>query len=106
MFDDDFIETIVKPVWTDTRNKISSGTLKDIVRLDKGGTPIINRNGDVSSSPNFMKSRDNVVFIRGSGIDSSAQHKTECVNGIRMFPQYIWIKGSAVIDELRETPAL
>lgn len=29
-------------------------------------------------------------------------HKTECVNGIRMLPQYVWIKGCAVVDELNE----
>lgn len=47
-----------------------------------------------------MKSSQNSVFIRGSGKNSAAKNKTECVNGIKMLPQYIWIKGKAVIDEL------
>ena len=72
----------------------------------KDGTIVRNANGDVSSAPNFMKSKENAVFIRGSATDSSMKYKTECVNGIRMIPQNIWIKGTAVIDELNNIQLL
>lgn len=32
--------------------------------------------------------------------------KTECVNGIRMLPQYVWIKGLSVVEELKKTPEI
>ena len=55
------------------------------------------------STLELMKSKENVVFLRGSGKDSSLIHKTETVNGIKMLPQYVWIKGSAVVEELNNT---
>jgi hypothetical protein len=32
------------------------------------------------------------VFVRGTGVDSS--DKRECVNGVRMYSQQVWLKGS------------
>ena len=40
------------------------------------------------------------MFVRGAGKDSALINKTEVVNGIRMLPQYYWIKGASVINEL------
>ena len=42
----------------------------------------------------------------GSGKKSVPCYKTEQVNGIRMLPQYVWIKGNAVIKELEKAPLL
>ena len=53
-----------------------------------------------------MKSKDNTVFLRGSGKDSSPSSKTEKINGIKMLPQYVWIKGSSIVQELEKTPFL
>lgn len=78
----------------------------DVVQRDSDSSPKVNKSGDISSAPNFMKSKDNAVFMRGSGIDSALVHKTECVNGIKMLPQYVWIKGTAIIDELNNTEYL
>jgi hypothetical protein len=100
VFSDQFIEEMVKPVWEDTRNKVLNGTLEDVIQRRKDGSIVINKSGEVSSAPNFIKSRDNDVFLRGSGADSSLEHKTECVNGIRMLPQYIWLKGTAVVRQI------
>ena len=86
--------------WEDTRSKIFNRTLVDVVQRKKNGLTQYNKNGEVSSAPNFMKSAQNTVFIRGSGEDSSLKNKTECVNGIRMIPQCIWLKGKAVVEEL------
>jgi hypothetical protein len=106
VFSDQFIDKVVKPVWEDTRGKIMNKTLKDVIEYKKNGEPIINKSGSIKSAPNFIKSEVSDIFFRGSGPDSSLKHKTECVNGIKMLPQYIWMKRSAVIDELKKTPML
>lgn len=106
VFSDAFIDGPVRSLWEDTRDKIMNGTLIDVIQKDKDGTPLTIGSGEISSAPNFMKSSENTVFIRGSGINSSLRYKTECVNNIRMLPQYVWLKGTAVVRELRETPAI
>lgn len=105
VFSNQFIDDVVKLVWEDTREKIINRTLIDVVQY-RDGKAVINKSGDISSAPNFIKSKDNAVFLRGSGTDSSLKHKTECVNGIKMLPQYVWMKGVAVIEELNKTPML
>ena len=66
----------------------------------KDGKPVVNANGVIKSSVNFPKSRDYNVFVRGSSTDSG--YKNEIVNGIRMYRQYIWIKGSYIARILQE----
>lgn len=100
VFSDSFIDKYVRCVWEDTREKVLNGTLQDVVQRTKDGKVIKLKNGEISSAPNFMKSSQNVVFFRGSGNDSSLKYKTEIVNGIRMLPQYMWIKGTAIVDQL------
>lgn len=103
VFSDQFIDKTVRGLWEDLRDKVMHDKLIDVVRHDPDGSPKVNKSGDISSAPNFMKAKDNDVFIRGSGIDSALTHKTECVNGVKMLPQYVWIKGTAIIDELNNT---
>ncbi|MCQ2737047.1 MAG: restriction endonuclease, partial [archaeon] len=100
VFSDEFIDTAVRGLWEDIRDKVLNHKLVDVVKQDKHGKPVINPHGEVSSAPNFMKSSQNTVFLRGSGTDSS--FKTEIVNGIKMLPQYVWIKGSAVVNLISE----
>lgn len=101
-FDNDFIANKVKPVWDKIRELVLENKLRDEVIYDKDGNPRINKNGQISSAPNLPKSSDGVIFVRGSGIDSSV--KPEVVNGIRMYKQYVWIKGNFIADMLQETP--
>ena len=100
VFSDSFIEEKVRKCWEDTRGKILENRLVDVVQKNKNGSVRYVGSGDVSSAPNFMKSSENTVFLRGSGEDSSLEHKTEMVNGIRMLPQYLWIKGTAIVEEV------
>lgn len=106
LFSDDFIDKTVRWLWEDLRDKVINNKLVDVVQRNSDGSPKVNKSGDISSAPNFMKSKDNDVFMRGSGVDSALVHKTECVNGIKMLPQYVWIKGTAIIDELNNTEYL
>lgn len=98
---DAFLNGPVRLFWEDTRKKIFDKTLTDVIQYRKDGSVVlIKSSGEVSSAPNFMKSIQNEVFMRGSGDDSSSKHKTETVNGIKMLPQYVWIKGKTIVDEI------
>ena len=47
------------------------------------------------------KSSQYTVFFRGGADVSNEKTRTECVNGIRMLPQYFWLKGSYIADKLQ-----
>ena len=106
MFSDEFIEGTVKRLWEDSREKILNHTLEDVVQRRKDGSVIMNKTGSVSSALNLLKGADNEVFIKCSATDTSDKYKTECVNGIKVLPQYVWIKGTSIIAELADTPEL
>lgn len=106
VFSDDFIDGPVRTLWEDIRDKVLNDKLVDVIQKDANGKVKTIGTGEVSSAPNFMKSRQNSVFMRGSGTNSSMKCKTECVNGIRMLPQYVWLKGLSVIEELEKVPEL
>ena len=100
-FDDDFIENEVKRMWEDSRNLIHQKTLKWEFLYDKEGNKRKNISGSYMGSPNFPKSADYKVFFRGGADDSRDEAKTEVVNGIRMLPQFFWLKGSYIADKLK-----
>lgn len=91
-FSDDFIDLNVKSVWKRIRELVIYKELKDIPILDAKGNPRINKTGITQTAPNFPKSSEGVIFVRGDSSDST--RKPECVNDISMYRQYIWIKGS------------
>lgn len=101
-FDDDFIYSSVKKAWKHTYNLIDSDDLKEDFVYKKDGSKILNKNGTYRTSLNFIKSKDNDVFLRGTGQDS--KDKNEIVNGIEMYKQYIWIKGKTIVDMLNDRP--
>lgn len=104
-FSDEIINSFVKILWDDTRCKISTNTLVDEPTMRKGKQLVL-KNGELSSSPNFLKSSENGVFIKGGGNDSSSKNKTECVNGIKMLPQYVWINRVFMSERLAESDYL
>lgn len=97
-FSDNFIALYVKPVWERIWDLVVNKKLKDVPVLDSYGNIKINKTGVPRTAPNFPKSKKNSVFVRGDSSDSTK--KTEIVNGIRMYRQYIWIKGSYVSEML------
>lgn len=99
-FSDKFIELYVKPTWEKVWDLVINDKLRDIPALDSYGNVIINKTGVPRTAPNFPKSKTNVVFVRGDSSDSTK--KTEIVNGIRMYRQYMWVKGSYVSEMLKE----
>lgn len=100
VFSDEFINNDVRKLWENMRDKVINGNLEDVIQY-KNDIPVrIKSDGSISSAPNFMKSTQNRVFVRGSKKNSAVINKTETVNGIKMIPQYYWIRGDAVINEI------
>ena len=99
-FSDEFIELNVKSVWQRIRDLVIYKELKDIPVLDSKGNPRINKTGIPQTAPNFPKSSEGLIFVRGDSSDST--QKPETVNGISMYRQYIWIKGSYLSQKLEE----
>jgi len=97
-FPDGFIDTEAKRVWERMRHLVFAEELVDVISCDADGNPRINRKGNIVSAPNWPKSRDGIVFIRGGGGDSD--DKTEVVNGVRMYRQSAWVKGSWMVNQL------
>ena len=97
-FSEEFIENEVKRTWDEIRYLVNENKLEDVVVRYKDGRPKINKTGVVSCAPNFPKSTDHPVFVRGTSSDST--HKPFQLNGIDMYYQQIWIKGSALVERL------
>lgn len=99
-FSDDFINNEVRPVWERIRDLIINKKLKDVVELDKKGNPVINKKSrTVRSAPNFPKSSESLVFVRGTGTDASK--KPLEINGVRMLKQNLWLARELTISVLK-----
>ncbi|PTJ82345.1 restriction endonuclease, partial [Staphylococcus succinus] len=83
----------------EVREKVFLDTLEERKIYKKNGDLIINNKGTVSTSINFPKSQTHNVFLRGSGKDSSDKHVV--LNGISMYRQNVWIKGSTIINMIK-----
>lgn len=101
-FDEDFIENEVRRTWDDSRSLIHQKTLKWEYLYDREGKKRKNNSGSYMGSPNFPKSADYEVFFRGGAADSRDEAKTEEVNGIKMLPQFFWLKGTYIVDKLKD----
>lgn len=99
-FDENFIENDAKVTWTRIKDLIVNHKLKDEIKLDKNGNPIINKNGVIRSTPNFPKSSEGNVFLRGTG--STSKSKPLTINGISMYYHQIWVKGKYIVEKLDE----
>lgn len=101
-FTDVFIENELKPYYEELKRLIVNKEIREEPVLYKTGTrkgqPIINPKGTLKTEVNFPKSKDYLVFTRGSGVDSSK--KPVELNGVKMYSQYFWLKGKWIVDEL------
>ncbi len=103
-YDDEFIENHVKSTWKRMRILINDKKLKESTDYDKHGNSKINKNGVIRKSINFPKSKEYIVFVRGTGTDSSI--KPHEINGIKMYHQDYWIKGEYIVEKLNDSPYL
>ncbi|HJF33127.1 MAG TPA: restriction endonuclease [Sporosarcina psychrophila] len=101
-FTDDFIENDLKPYYDELKRLIVNKEIREEPVSYKTGVKkgqlIINPSGTVKTEINLPKSKDYLVFTRGSGIDSSK--KPVELNGVKMYAQYFWIKGKWIVKEL------
>ena len=100
-FDDDFIASEVMRTWKDSRRLIHQNALKWEYLYDKNGKKRKNKSGSMMGAPNFPKSANYIVFFRGGADDSKDESKTELVNGIKMLPQFFWLKGSFIAEKIK-----
>lgn len=100
-FDESFIENEVKRMWEDSRNLIYNNELKWEFKYDKQGNKCKNKSGSYMGAPNFPKSSAYDVFFRGGANVSTDETRTEIVNGIKMLPQFFWLKGSYIAEKLK-----
>lgn len=105
-FDDSFIFETVRKTWIDSRHLVHTNQLRWEHVYNTNGEPIQNKSGTYAGAPNLPKSQDYIVFFRGSAANSSKEGRSEVVNGIRMLPQYIWLKGSYISEKLSALPYL
>ena len=94
----------MRRTWEDSRNLIYDDRLKWEYKYDEQGNKLMNNSGSFMGAPNFPKSSSYQVFFRGSATVSTDKTRTECVNGIRMLPQFFWLKGSYIAKKLQEIP--
>lgn len=100
-FSEELIYAEVKPLWDTVRDLVINDKLVETVLCDKKGNPIINKKTNTERVQlNFPKSKDHTFFVRGSGKDAS--EKNFELNGIKMYLQYVWMKGSILNKMLGE----
>lgn len=93
------LEEDARKLWQDIRNIVFSDKLIDMPVLDsRGNQRIAPKTQMPMSAPNWPKSKDGTLFLRGSGRDAS--DKTLVINGVRMYRQNIWVKGTWVARQL------
>lgn len=106
--DEKFIQENVRPVWERVRQLVLRKELVNLPicykRGQHKGEQRVNKNGVLSSVPNFPKSKEGIVFVRGTGADS--RDKREVVNGIRMYCQQVWIKGTYLSSIVAQSPKI
>lgn len=99
--DESILEQDIKIVWEEIRDLVNNNKLKDLPILNKKGIHRITPKTKLPmTAPNFPKSEYHDFFIRGSGMDASK--KTFELNGIKMYSQFLWMKGSLVVSMLKE----
>ena len=100
-FSDEFINTEVKEVWEEIRDLLINNKLRESIEYDKNtNSPIYNKSGTIRKSINFPKATNHKIFVRGTGSD--ATNKSWRINGIDMYVQSIWIKGSYIAELLKD----
>ena len=97
-FDDEFIENDVRNTWERIKDLVVNDKLEDVIVRTKDGQPRRNPSGNIMSAPNFPKSSEGNVFVRGTSSTSDVKPLT--LNGIKMYRQQMWVKGLYIVANL------
>lgn len=94
-----------RALWDGMRGLIFRDGLVDAPVLKKDGTPRVTpKTGIPMTAPNWPKSRDGVLFVRGTGTD--ANDKPLTVNRVHMYRQNVWIKGKELAEQFGREPSI
>ena len=96
--DDSDIIVNAEITWNKVRDLLLNNGLKSNPVYTKDGKKIINKNGLVKEATNLPKAKDYLIFLRGTGADSSSK---VLVNGVKMLRQNYWIRGSYIVEKLK-----
>ena len=99
-FDGEFIENDVRNTWNRIKDLVVNNKLEDVIVRTKDGQPRLNPSGNIMSAPNFPKSSEGNVFVRGTSSTSDVKPLT--LNGIKMYNQQMWVKGLYIVEKLDE----
>lgn len=100
---DEVVYGEVRSCFESTLDLVANGRLRFVPETDrKTGLPRMNRSGTVRGAPNFPKSKDCQVFVKGTGSD--ARSRTEVVPGVPMYGQQVWWGKRLTARLLSQTP--
>lgn len=107
-FDEDFINGTIKDVYEIVKDRFTNCTLEEKYVYTKNGKMRINKTGIPMVELNFPKSSEYDIFVRGTSSDST--HKPWIIEGkaadgsneIHTYTQQIWIKGSYLVNALKQ----
>lgn len=101
MLSDDLFEVELRRTWKEVHDLIEEGRLCVTIELDKNGMVGYTKRTNVPSTwTNLPKSRHYTFFLRGSGRD--AKDKVLSIDGISLYWQDIWIKGTIICRLLND----
>ncbi len=84
--------------WKHIQELLKTNSLQSNYVYTKDGKQRINPNGLPMEATNLPKSKDYLIFLRGTGGDSS--DKT-IIHGVKLYKHDFWIKGSYIVDQLK-----
>lgn len=88
-------------LWNSMRALVFEGRLQNVPVLKKDGAPRISPKTKVPVvAPNWPKSKDGTLFVRGTGGD--ALDKPVEISGVKMYRQNVWIKGTWIVRKLEK----
>lgn len=96
--DTDNIVNSAETTWNYIRELLRTNSLQSNPVYDKNGKPIINKNGLPMEATNLPKSKNHLIFLRGTGGDSSDK---KLVHGVKIYRHDYWIKGSYIVEQLK-----
>lgn len=107
-FSDEFIDGTIREVYEIIRDRLLNHTLVEKYVYKMDGTKRINPTGVPMVELNFPKSSEYNIFVRGTSGNSTYKPWTfegqaaDGSNIIHSYTQQIWIKGSFLVDALKE----
>ncbi|WP_338231285.1 hypothetical protein [Companilactobacillus muriivasis] len=95
--DEDILQSDLNDTWNRVRWLVWNNDVKmETMHNKKGQIMITQRTKLPKMQNNLPKSSEYLFFLRGTG--SNAKNKTLDLNGVQMYQQYVWIKGSYMMD--------